>query len=181
MQPMKRVGRVSLGIVAAAWMLAAFGFGGAATAAVTCPGGQVPADNGVCIGQPGAGAPVAAPASDSDPIAKNNDYVCTAIKIFSDQHTGRCAAGEAEIPNDQNGGAIVYYLKLILRLLSELVGGVILLMLVVAGIQYITSVGDPTRVKAAKSRIQNAIIALVLFLMMFAIINFLIPGGVLTL
>ena len=72
------------------------------------------------------------------------------------------------------------YLKDILKLLSGAVGGVIVLMLVIAGIQYITSAGEPTAIKSAKNRIMNAIMALVLFLMMFAILNFIIPGGILT-
>jgi hypothetical protein len=41
------------------------------------------------------------------------------------------------------------------------------------------STADPARVKAAKDRLQNAIIALVLFLMMFAILSFIVPGGIL--
>ena len=84
------------------------------------------------------------------------------------------------IANDpKNGGAIITYLKTILQVLSGLVGTVIVLMLVVAGIQYITSYGDPSNIKNAKNRIVNAITALVLFLMMFAILGFLVPGGIL--
>ncbi len=71
------------------------------------------------------------------------------------------------------------YLKSILIVLSGLVGTIVVLMLVVAGIQYITSLGEPARIKAAKDRIVNAITALVLFLMMFAILGFLVPGGIL--
>ncbi|MDB5179191.1 MAG: hypothetical protein JWN01_1134 [Patescibacteria group bacterium] len=78
-----------------------------------------------------------------------------------------------------SGGAIVAYLRMVLTLLAGAVGGVIMLMLVVAGIQYVTSVGDPTAIKSAKNRIVNAITGLVLFLMMYAILNFLVPGGIL--
>jgi hypothetical protein len=42
------------------------------------------------------------------------------------------------------------------------------------------SLGDPARIKSAKDRIQNAIIGLILYLSAFAIINFLVPGGILT-
>jgi len=82
------------------------------------------------------------------------------------------------IPNNSdNGGAIVVYIKAILQYLSGAVGLVVVLMLVIAGIQYITSVGDPTRIKSAKDRITNAIIALALFLFGFAILSFIIPGS----
>jgi hypothetical protein len=81
--------------------------------------------------------------------------------------------------NPATGGAIINYLRGWLKLLSGAVGLVIVLVLIIAGIQYIVSTGDPAQIKAAKKRIQNAIIALVLFLMMYAILQFLVPGGIL--
>ncbi len=81
--------------------------------------------------------------------------------------------------NAASGGAIAVYLRMVLKFLSGGIGLVIVLMMVIAGIQYITSTGDPARVKAAKDRIVNAITALVLFVMAFAILSFIIPGGIL--
>jgi hypothetical protein len=80
--------------------------------------------------------------------------------------------------NTGEGGAIFFYLKLVLRFLSGAVGMVIVLMLVIAGIQYITSAGDPGAIKAAKDRVVNAITALVLFVLSYAILSFVIPGGI---
>ncbi len=77
------------------------------------------------------------------------------------------------------GGAVINYLRQVLAVMSGAIGLVIVLMLVIGGVQYITSIADPARVKAAKNRIQNAIIALVLYLCMFAILSFLVPGGIL--
>jgi hypothetical protein len=81
--------------------------------------------------------------------------------------------------NPATGGAIVSYLKGWLALLGGAVGLVVILMIVISGIQYITAIGDPGSIKSAKSRLQNAIIALVLYLSMYAILNFIIPGGIL--
>lgn len=78
-----------------------------------------------------------------------------------------------------SGGAIVGYLRLALKLLSGAVAVVVLVMIVFAGVQYIASLGDPGRIKSAKDRLQNAIIALVLFLSMYAILTFIVPGGIL--
>jgi hypothetical protein len=39
-------------------------------------------------------------------------------------------------------------------------------------------VGDPARIKSAKDRITNAVIALALFIFGFAILSFIIPGGI---
>jgi hypothetical protein len=69
---------------------------------------------------------------------------------------------------------------MIIKFLSGAIGLVIVLMIVIGGVQYITSAGDPGAVKAAKGRIVNAIVALILFILMFAILNFIIPGGILS-
>ncbi len=79
---------------------------------------------------------------------------------------------------DPNGGVIITYLKTILKFLSGGVGIVILLMLTIAGVQYMTAVGQPEQVKAAKTRIQNALTGLVLFLIAFAVLNLIIPGSI---
>ena len=72
----------------------------------------------------------------------------------------------------------MYYLREALQLAGGVVGTVIVMMLVLAGIQYITSSGDSANVKAAKNRITNAITALVLFMFMVAILQFIVPGGI---
>ena len=88
-------------------------------------------------------------------------------------------SGSKQVCDTGNGGVIVAYLILIIQFVSALVGAVIVLMLIIAGIQYLTSAGDPGAVKAAKSRIVNAITALVLFIFMYAILNLILPSGVL--
>lgn len=179
MQPMKRVGLVSLGVAVA--VLAAALHMGVANAALTCPGGQVPADNGICIGQPqDSSSPAPVATTSLDPLADNGKLVCISVPVLSNfLHKGDCTGNTVQVPSDQPGGPILFYLKMILALVNGLVGAIILLVFVIAGIQYITSAGDPTRVKAAKKRIIQAVTALVLYMLMFAILNFLIPGGIL--
>ena len=46
------------------------------------------------------------------------------------------------------------------------------------GVMYALAGGEPAKVKQAISIITNAVIALVLFIFMYAIINFFVPGGV---
>lgn len=81
--------------------------------------------------------------------------------------------------NKGNGSAVIIYLRDVLKLISSAVGITVIIMIIVAGIQYITSTGDPSNIKNAKNRLVNALIALLLFLMMFAILQFLVPGGIL--
>ena len=103
--------------------------------------------------------------------AAAKDCVQLSIKINDNDKGEVC-------PDPNGGGVIVAYLKLILKFLSGGVGIVVLLMMTIAGVQYITAAGQPEQVKAAKNRIQNAITALVLFLIAFAFLNFIIPGGI---
>lgn len=104
-------------------------------------------------------------------LTKPDNTVQIALPIFGNN---------TNVQNDKgNGGAIVVYLRDVLKLLSGLVGITIIIMIIWAGIQYITSAGDPGNTKDAKNRLVNAFTALLLFLMMFAILQFLVPGGVL--
>jgi hypothetical protein len=73
-------------------------------------------------------------------------------------------------------GVIIDFFLSIVRFLGVMVGLVVILMIIIGGIQYITSNGDPNGVKAAKGRITGAITALVLYLLMFGILHYLIPG-----
>lgn len=74
---------------------------------------------------------------------------------------------------------ILAYLILVMRLLSVGVGLVITLMIVVSGVQYISSAGNPQKVEAAKTKLRHTLEALLLFIFLSAIINWLVPGGLL--
>lgn len=164
---MKRVS-VVLGVLMLAFqMLVALGAPGAEAA---------PCDPTVQTGCP---TPASKPAGDV--LVTKGEGVCIALPVISaGSDQGKCKDGEIELPNDPtSGGAIVLYLKLLLKLLNVVIGMVIILMIVVAGVQYIASAGEPAAVKSAKSRLTNAFIALALYMMSFAIINFLVPGGLL--
>lgn len=98
---------------------------------------------------------------------------CVPLSVGVNKSTDKEVCGDTA-----NGGVIISYLKEILKFLSGGVGIVILLMLTVAGIQYMTAAGQPEQVKAAKNRIQNALTGLVLFLIAFAVLNLIIPGSI---
>ncbi len=75
------------------------------------------------------------------------------------------------------GNAIVDMTFAIIRFLSIGVGIVMVGSLVVAGIQYTASRGDPNNTAAAINRIQNTLIAFIFYLFTYAILNYLIPAG----
>lgn len=79
--------------------------------------------------------------------------------------------------NKDNCG-IISYLVIAIRVLSGLVGVVVVIMITVGGIQYSTARDDPQAAAAAKGRITNALIALVVYLFIFAFLQWLVPGGI---
>ena len=65
----------------------------------------------------------------------------------------------------------------IIRFLSDGVGIVVIASIVVGGIQYIASSGDPNNTNKAIGRIRSSIIALIIYIFAYAILNYLIPGA----
>lgn len=72
----------------------------------------------------------------------------------------------------------IYQLLLtFINFLTAGVGLVVTTLVVVGGLQYMTAGGNPQKTQAAIVRISNALIGLVLYIFMFAILQWLIPGG----
>lgn len=78
------------------------------------------------------------------------------------------------------GNAITDLTFAVIRFLSYGVGLVIIGSMTYAGIQYTGSRGDPNSTAMAIKRIQANVFALLLFLFGFAIVNYLIPGALLS-
>lgn len=70
------------------------------------------------------------------------------------------------------------WLQRIINLLAALVGMVVVGSLIVAGIMYMTARDNASQVAAAKQRILMSIVSLLLFGFAYAILQWLIPGGV---
>jgi uncharacterized membrane protein YjgN (DUF898 family) len=74
---------------------------------------------------------------------------------------------------------ITKYVNPFIYFLSAFVGVAVVISIIIGGIQYGSSGGDSSKVTAAKNRIRNSILALITYLFLFALLNFLIPGGLL--
>jgi len=73
---------------------------------------------------------------------------------------------------------IVKDLNLVVNVLSGLVGVVVTAVIVVGGVQYATAVGSSEAVTKAKARITNGLLALLAFILTYAFLQWIIPGGV---
>jgi len=84
---------------------------------------------------------------------------------------------EGETLNEDNCG-IVAYLNVIFNFIS---GGIVLAVIgniIYSGIMYSTAEGDPGKSAKAKKRIAEAIVALIMYMLLYSFITWLIPGGV---
>ncbi len=105
----------------------------------------------------------------SNPGVKTSiDFGCTGDQCLSNPNSTYCT-----VPHNP----IIDLTFAIIRFLTDGIGLVIIASLIIAGIQYSLSSGDPQRLKQATSRIQSTIVALVIFVLAYAIINYLIPSG----
>lgn len=78
----------------------------------------------------------------------------------------------------QGNCIVTNYIKPAIEFLSAGVGVVIIAMIIVGAIQYSTSGGNPQGEADAKKKIFNALLALLVFIFIYAFLNFIVPGGV---
>lgn len=84
---------------------------------------------------------------------------------------------EVKDANGCGGGSAANLEEVIVNIISGIVGALALvavIFIVVGGINYMTSQGDPGKVKKAKDTILYAVIGLVIAVLAFAIVNFVI-------
>jgi hypothetical protein len=74
---------------------------------------------------------------------------------------------------------IIKYLVGGINFLSALAGLAMVASLMIAGYQYMTAQDNSGKIQQAKSRIYLTIGSLLLFIFMYALLNYLVPGGVL--
>jgi hypothetical protein len=82
--------------------------------------------------------------------------------------------------NCLNQNPIIKDVKTVVNFLSAGVGIVVVGSIIWAGIQYVMAGNNPNAVGAAKKRLQDTLIALLAFFFIYAFINWLIPGGLLS-
>ncbi|MBR1795938.1 hypothetical protein IJ765_01590 [Candidatus Saccharibacteria bacterium] len=79
---------------------------------------------------------------------------------------------------DDNGSGVFRILNIVVNVLTMGVGVLGTLGIIIAGIQYLTASGNEAQMAKAKQRIIEVVIGLVVFGVMWAVLQFVIPGGV---
>jgi hypothetical protein len=77
-----------------------------------------------------------------------------------------------------SGDCISNDIQLAINVLSVVVGIVILGMVVFGGIRYSLSRSNPQEVQAAKGHLTNAIIALIAYVFIYTLLQWIVPGGI---
>lgn len=79
---------------------------------------------------------------------------------------------------DKSECGITRYLVDFIKVLTGIVGVVVVLVITIGGVQYSMARDNPQAVAAAKQRIINALLALLLYMFLFAFLQWVVPGGV---
>lgn len=70
------------------------------------------------------------------------------------------------------------YLNPAINTLTVLFGLLATVSIILGGINYATSEGDPQKTSKAKRRIANTVIAVIAYLFLYGFLQFLVPGGI---
>lgn len=95
----------------------------------------------------------------------------SAINVF-----GGCGGSNANsaVCKARNSDSATGMIRIVVNTLLFLLGMVAVVMIVVGGIRYTTSMGDSAKVKAAKDTILYSVVGLVVAILSFAIVNFVL-------
>lgn len=116
-------------------------------------------------------------------VAMNSVAVETAFAACPDSPNDGCVCtmliGEVceDVPFEDPNNGIRKVLQIVINILTGGVGIAAVIGIALAGVQYMTAGGNEAQMVKAKSRIIQVVIGLVVWALMWAALNFLIPGG----
>ena len=78
--------------------------------------------------------------------------------------------------DSKNGSGIICVVQLVVDILTILVGILGVLGIVIVGIQYLTAAGNEEQVRKAKRRLFEIILGILLYVLIYALLRWLLPG-----
>lgn len=153
-----KYGRLAIYTVISAAVLCGVLFSVSGRVFAACPTGQAATNAGTCC------------PFDQLVIDAAGDRSCPSPSGPDCQHSGK-----------QNGVQCIFsqYLSPLVALLSASVGIVVTATIIYGAVEVTSSGGDPQRLTSGKNHIRNALIGLASYLVLFAFLQFIIPGGLL--
>ncbi len=114
-------------------------------------------------------------------VPSKDPCIAKKVECKSGQADDPCSdpAVQADCKSISCNALIKDYVEPGIKVLTMLMGVVVAISIVVAGIQYGSAGSDPGQVAAAKKRLSSALLALLAYLFMFSFLQWLLPGGVL--
>lgn len=101
--------------------------------------------------------------------------------VGGEAHALDCAGVDTSVIDCSQSGESNGIWALLITVINIMTGGVGILAvagLVYGSIMYSTAEGDPGKVSKAREIIRNVVIGLIMFAAMYALLNFIIPGGI---
>lgn len=89
-----------------------------------------------------------------------------------------CNKDQNNLKNCLKDNRLVVRLREVINFLSAGVGVLAVMMIIVGGIQYSAAGDNPAALQAAKKRIFNVVYGLIVFVFIWAFLQWLIPGGI---
>ncbi|MBM3210508.1 hypothetical protein FJZ39_04180 [Candidatus Saccharibacteria bacterium] len=108
-------------------------------------------------------------------LTQNNE------SMYADDAPKNCGGASTSIiecDSEDGEGAIFDLLNLVISIMTAGVGILAVIGIVYAGVLWASAKDSSDQVKKAKNIIFNVVIGLIMFFFLYAITNFLIPGGV---
>ena len=103
-------------------------------------------------------------------------YICPDGKTVSTTGLAGCTSGDNGVVNTNNNNDLMKTVNIIINVIIGVIGFVAVVVIILGGVQYTTSAGDPGKVKKAKDTILYGIVGLVIALLAFAIVNFVLSS-----
>lgn len=120
----------------------------------------------------------------SDEVCESGSTNCT---IVDTPDPAACAASPSLAGCNTNANAhcttkdcdlVKKYINPGIQLLTIVFGLIAAISIILGGLQYSASTGDPQKVQAAKTRLKMTLVAIVAYAFLYSFIEFLVPGGI---
>lgn len=116
--------------------------------------------------------------ADGTPTVKAGITGSTASKASSGTGNNDTTLGNGDCKTSLQDCGIIKRIVDLTNIIAGLATLIIIGTLIFAGIQYSSAGADPAKVQAAKKRISNALLALVVFIFGYTFLQWVIPGGI---